>query len=335
MFTGEMLARWAEMALEKGAKYWYGTCWYEADESLLTRKAEQYPAHYTAGRMATYRKHVAEGRMVCDCVGLIKGFFWTANGTQENKYRANNCPDTSANGMIKLCTETGTLSNMPEERGLILWRSGHVGVYIGNGKVIEARGFKYGVVKTNLHSRGWQKWGRLPEVMLNGTTTTTGGGVTTNANPLLKKGAIGDSVEKMQKLLIAWNAKALPKYGADGDFGKECYDWVKKFQQAHGLAVDGIVGLRTWEALLKYNAAIPAGQVQLPTVREGDKGEYVKKVQRSLIAWNSKALPKHGADGDFGGETDEWVRKFQKAHGLTVDGIVGKNTWAALPAVFA
>ena len=36
-----------------------------------------------------------------------------------------------------------------------------MGVYIGNGKVIEARGHKYGVVETNLVGRGWKQWGKL------------------------------------------------------------------------------------------------------------------------------------------------------------------------------
>lgn len=38
---------------------------------------------------------------------------------------------------------------------------GHVGIYIGNGKVIEARGHAYGVVETNLVGRGWTSWGQL------------------------------------------------------------------------------------------------------------------------------------------------------------------------------
>lgn len=258
MFTGDQLAAWAEKALAAGAKYWYGTCWYEADEGLLKRKAEQYPSHYTAKRMATYRKHIADNRMVCDCVGLIKGFFWTANGTTGNKYKSNNCPDTSANGMIKLCEETGTINKMPDERGILVWRSGHIGVYIGGGKVIEARGYQYGVVKTDLKARGWQKWGRLPEVMLyyparDGELKPDTEPVI--VTPLLKKGAEGEAVKRVQKTIMAWNPKALPVYGADGEFGNETRNWVKRLQKAFALEQDGIVGPLTWAVILEVEAA--------------------------------------------------------------------------------
>ena len=258
MFTGEQLAAWAEMALAVGAKYWYGTCWYDAEEGLLTRKQKQYPSHYTSGRMATYRKHIAEKRMVCDCVGLIKGFFWTANGTAANKYKSNGCPDTSANGMINLCDETGAIKSMPEERGILVWRSGHIGIYIGNGKVIEARGYKYGVVKTDLHARGWTKWGRLPEVMLyyparDGEVKP--GAEPVIATPLLKKGTESEAVEHVQQILMMWNPKALPTYGADGEFGNETRTWVKRFQKAFALEQDGIVGPKTWKVLLEVEAA--------------------------------------------------------------------------------
>ena len=41
-------------------------------------------------------------------------------------------------------------------------------------------------------------------------------------------------------------------------------------------------------------------------------------------------LPQYGADGSFAAETEKAVKKFQSDHGLSVDGIVGKNTWSKL-----
>ena len=55
---------------------------------------------------------------------------------------------------------------MPELKGLILYKTGHVGVYIGNGKVIEctlgSRGD--GVVETNISAVKWTHWLKLPEI---------------------------------------------------------------------------------------------------------------------------------------------------------------------------
>ena len=336
MFYNDELADWAERAQQLGAKYWYGTCWYKATEPLLIRKAQQYPQHYASGRMSTYRSHIAQGRMVCDCVGLIKGFFWTGNGVHANRYKANNCPDRSANGMLSLCEETGTLDTMPDVRGLVVWQSGHIGIYVGGGKVVEARGFKYGVVKTDLHSRGWKKWGRLPASMI----TYRPSGVqepsskpdesAASARKTLRQGMNGPEVKALQELLAAAGC-TLPKYGADGDFGAETLAAVKAFQKAHGLEVDGIVGSKTWAALeMAAKSAGDAASVR-QTLSQGMKGAEVKALQEALAA-AGYALPKYGADGDFGAETLAAVKAFQKDCGLEADGVVGPKTWAALIA---
>lgn len=70
-------------------------------------------------------------------------------------------------------------------------------------------------------------------------------------------------------------------------------------------------------------------EVQLDVLKKGSKGEQVKTLQRLLLALGYD-LKKYGADGDFGGATDSAVRAFQKAKKLTVDGIVGQNTWKAI-----
>lgn len=66
-----------------------------------------------------------------------------------------------------------------------------------------------------------------------------------------------------------------------------------------------------------------------PTLRKGDKGEYVALAQAELLQ-KGYDLGKWGVDGDFGNATDKAVRAFQKDNGLTVDGIIGSKTWAAL-----
>lgn len=38
----------------------------------------------------------------------------------------------------------------------------------------------------------------------------------------------------------------------------------------------------------------------------------VKDWQNALLMWNDKALPKYGADGDWGGESKYWLRLFQE-----------------------
>ncbi|MFE2379156.1 peptidoglycan-binding protein [Streptomyces sp. NPDC059398] len=62
----------------------------------------------------------------------------------------------------------------------------------------------------------------------------------------------------------------------------------------------------------------------------GDHGSHVSQAQCLLANWHD--LPWSGVDGDFGAKTLAAVKKFQKVHGLTVDGEVGAHTWAKLYA---
>ena len=69
--------------------------------------------------------------------------------------------------------------------------------------------------------------------------------------------------------------------------------------------------------------------VTLPTLRRGSMGDAVKTLQQALLAKGQK-LPKYGADGDFGAETEMAVKAFQQMAGLVVDGVVGVKTWGSL-----
>lgn len=67
----------------------------------------------------------------------------------------------------------------------------------------------------------------------------------------------------------------------------------------------------------------------LPVLRKGDKGSHVEALQHLLLA-NKIKLPRYGADGDFGGETEAGVIALQTALGIEADGVVGPETMSLL-----
>ena len=73
-------------------------------------------------------------------------------------------PDIGADAMYQAASVKGGMDTMPDTPGLAVWKSGHIGVYIGNGEVIEAMGTNYGVVKTDLDERNWTAWLEIPYI---------------------------------------------------------------------------------------------------------------------------------------------------------------------------
>jgi D-alanyl-D-alanine carboxypeptidase/Putative peptidoglycan binding domain len=76
--------------------------------------------------------------------------------------------------------------------------------------------------------------------------------------------------------------------------------------------------------------APPPGGDEEMSLSKGDKGNAVGKHQEGLIVWNPAALPKFGADKDFGGETEEWVKNYQKAADLDQTGVIDGVTSALI-----
>lgn len=112
-----------------------------------------------------------------DCVCLIKGILWGWNGDKSKiyggaGYAINGVPDIGADSMIKQCKDATTGNWQNIEAGELVWMSGHVGVYVGNGKVVECTpAFDNKVQITNLGNinktgnyRIWKKHGHLPYV---------------------------------------------------------------------------------------------------------------------------------------------------------------------------
>lgn len=64
-------------------------------------------------------------------------------------------------------------------------------------------------------------------------------------------------------------------------------------------------------------------------LKKGDKGDDVKELQLDLMKLGYK-LPKYGADGDFGSETEKAVKAFQTDHHLTADGVMHSDDYTML-----
>ena len=156
------LVTYAIHAWESGWGYVWGTYGNVLTESLLTYKVSQYPDG-VGNHEDTIRANWLGGRTT-DCVGLIKGYGWLNAETMEIQYGTHGMPDIGANQMYYNAKESGPISTMPDIPGLAVWHDGHIGVYIGNGQVIEAMGTRDGVVKTELADRGWTHWLKVPYI---------------------------------------------------------------------------------------------------------------------------------------------------------------------------
>ena len=156
------LVQYTIHAYEERWGYVWGTFGLVLTESLFEAKLAQYP-DALAGNADFIRQTWVGGRTT-DCVGLIKGYGWLDAETEEIVYNTNGMPDITANEMYHAATVSGTIDTIPETPGLAVWHDGHIGVYIGNGEVVEAMGTRYGVVKTKLEGARWTHWLKIPYI---------------------------------------------------------------------------------------------------------------------------------------------------------------------------
>ncbi|WP_147654204.1 peptidoglycan-binding domain-containing protein, partial [Vulcaniibacterium gelatinicum] len=139
-----------------------------------------------------------------------------------------------------------------------------------------------------------------------------------------------DIVEAVQDYKIAHNERL---------FRSSPSWWPGLLKRAHAEKVDllrlatleEIAGMRNAEAL---NSALVEPSFSGRPLRQGDRGQVVRRLQESLneIGVTSTAGNPLREDGHFGPRTREAVEAFQRAQGLRVDGVVGRETLAALRA---
>lgn len=152
-----------------GRPYWYGTFGQTASAALYRSKKVQYPSQYTASDFPSQF-----GKKVHDCAGLVKGALWCSSVDGAPNYNASE--DYNANRFYLNSISKGPISSLPDVPGMLVFKGtdknkNHIGVYIGSGKVIEAKGHKYGVVESSISS-GWKYWGKCNLISYDAVSTS-------------------------------------------------------------------------------------------------------------------------------------------------------------------
>lgn len=223
--------------------YWLGTYGNIPTQALWNSKANQrgiewwYQAWASARPKALDMYAADRSTRVADCVGLDKYARWVRpDGTVPYD------PNTDLNEQMLFDKakrdgmKWGLVSQMPEVVGLAVWYRGHIGFYLGNNKVLEARGGQYGVVITQLDRRPWTHYFYNPFVDYEEDAMILSS--TQNRNHPF--------VLVIQKFLVEYlKPRTIITGGLQGIIGPTTAQAINVFKKENGLPEDGAVDFRT------------------------------------------------------------------------------------------
>ena len=208
------------------------------------------------------------GHYVADCSGLFR---WAFKQLGSDIHHGSNlifdC-DCTTSGKLKGGKRTDGQELKP---GTAIFTGsdgdhGHIGLYVGNGRIIEAKGTQYGVVDSPITEARWTWWGELKNTAYDAEPTPAPE-PKPGEKPTLRKGDRGEYVTLAQTELIQHGYNC-GDTGADGVFGTQTEKAVKRFQQdnvgedGQALTVDGVIGKNTWWAL--DQTSLPLYTVTIP-----------------------------------------------------------------------
>lgn len=237
------LAAYAAAQAENGSIYVLGA--QGQTGGAITEAWIKYREH---GKAANYKRAIAfwkkqlgkgfAGLRAYDCSGLVVAHLM-AEGYIKSDLTANGLYFSACKGISKseICAGDLVFKKYAAKNKMY-----HVGIYMGDGTVVHAKGRDYGVVRESLIKGGWNRFGRLscmgsPDTVCFARTLKNSG----------KPYMTGDDVRTAQQALI----RAGYRPGdADSVFGPKTEAAVKKYQAKMGLAADGIVNQETWDKLI-------------------------------------------------------------------------------------
>ncbi|HET9141534.1 peptidoglycan-binding protein [Actinophytocola sp.] len=184
----------------------------------------------------------------------------------------------------------------------------------------------------------------LLAALLTGLGVTAGAGVASACagGPVARSAAFastlpqvryGQSGTTVQGLQLNLKDRGYSLTGT-GYYGPLTLAAVKDFQRKHGINPSGIVGSRTWQALVGSKA------VGLTTPRPAPRfsvypGERDRVKVGTLLGYLGRTYGYGDSDTWYGPAMQQQVKRFQKANGIKASGIVGAKTWAALNKVIS
>lgn len=267
-------------------------------QALINQWAELYPNIYTNAYIKKAYNYI--GEVAQDCSGLISRYTGIIRNSEQ---------------YMSTATQRLPISQINSTHiGWAVWKEGHIGVYIGDGMVVEARGIDEGTIKVKVTSNNWTHVIQLKDIEYGRSTT---------------KQQFQFQIKDFQKWLnsmytkvIQDNCGALLKedniYGTKTRNATLC---VWKYQM-NKLKVGYTFDLKNRKfgpKCKKYGA--------LSLVKTGSRGTFVYLAEGMLRA---KKFYTGDLDGIAGSILDSAISDFQSANSLAVDGICGVNTWSKL-----
>lgn len=228
----------------------WGYIWGTAGENWTEEKQKALEKTTDSNR-AQGRKYGKKwiGHKVADCSGLFSwafkmlgGYMYHGSHTMYTKY-------CEKKGELKKGKRTDKEELKPGT-AVFVWNGSkysHVGLYAGEGKVIEAMSTLNGVTTSKVTAGKWTHWGELKGVDYSNAPKDK---PVEPEDPVLRRGNKGEDVKTLQKLLVE-KGYSVGSCGIDGDFGSATQKAVKAFQKDNKLTADGVVGQKTWDALKK------------------------------------------------------------------------------------
>ena len=268
--AADLIDLWWQAINDRWGYIWgrYGQIWTKANQAAATREQTvKWGAKWI-------------GHHVADCSGLaywaferLGGYVFHGSNTIWNQYvtrrsslvngkRADGKPMLPGDPVFLVRNENGKQNRH------------HIGYYVGNDTVIEAKGTRDGVVTSPL-SR-WHETAHWLNVEYEN-------GVVYMNKPTLRRGSSGDAVRELQELLNQ-NGAALT---VDGKFGAATYEALVGYQASHGLVPDGVCGAATWDSLLPDPAPEPGGDT-VTVLRDGLAAQ--RKKLEEVCGWINRQL---------------------------------------------